>query len=240
MSSSTLIETEPKITLAYYPDGHVWEGRVSSVTDQRVKTTQYEYDLHFSTGLPCPGRGLVTKITNPDGTTKVFDYDVYGNKLTEQDENGKVTTHTYDAYNRLLSTKLPYTPANPNSKTVFDYTATSGASPLSHTTKSARRTTIGSGTPEAVVLGQTFDANFRLASKIEGEGSPIAGTTSFGYDFGGNQTTITDPRQKITRNEYDNRNRKISTTNALNQVTQWDYDPAGNVLKVTRPGVALI
>ena len=50
---------------------------------------------------------------------------------------------------------------------------------------------------------------------------------------------MTDPRSKITHNEYDDRNRKTSTTEAYTTIlaitTLWHYDPANNINQIDRP-----
>lgn len=226
-----------KTTLIYYPAGHAWEGRVKQVTDQLSQATTYEYDR--SGGLPCPGRGLVTKIVYADGKYKSFGYDAWGNKLWEENELRKRTTYTYDNYNRLTAVKLPNTIDVPNqSATTYDYTATSGASPYSHTTKSIRKTT----SPTGIITGQTFDAEFRVAKKIEAEGTAAAATSRFGYDPNGNETTVTDPRgaslgavNYSTTAQYDSRDRKTRSIAPapFNYFTDWGYDGVGNVLKLT-------
>ena len=55
----------------------------------------------------------------------------------------------------------------------------------------------------------------------------------------GNLTDVTDPRNKVTHNVYDNRNRKTSTTEAygtsLAATTVWHYDTASNIFQTDRP-----
>ncbi|MBA3272696.1 MAG: hypothetical protein H0T11_02335, partial [Chthoniobacterales bacterium] len=168
-------------------------------------------------------------------------YDDFGNKVWEKNEVGNRTDYTYDDYNRLSSTSVaapepppgatPYPAPTPSATTTFDYTGSNGTSAYSHTTKSIRKTT----SPAGIVTGQTFDNNFRLASTIQAEQEPaVRATTIYDYDGNGNQTSLIDPRNKPSTTIYDDRNRKKTVTNALNQITKWDYDNVGNVLILTR------
>src|SRR5207249_10103294 len=98
-----------------------WTDRVQTETDPLGRRTQYEYDHKFDingnpTAAACAGRGLITKITYPDdthngpypnGTSKSFGYDQYGNKLWEDNELRHRTRYTYDAYNRLTTFTTP-------------------------------------------------------------------------------------------------------------------------------------
>jgi RHS repeat-associated protein len=255
-SSSTLGRT----TFSYYPTTHVWADRVQTMTDPRGYRTTYEYDHHVSTGAQCPGRGLITKISYPDdkhidsahpnglypnGTSQVFTYDVYGNKLSETNELGQRTTYSYDDYNRLIGMKLPPTAQVSDSTTVYDYSATDGT-PYSHTTKSWRWKTTAANTSSHVITENLYDPNFRLSTKTESYGS-LNARTYYGYDANGNQTSVVDPRGSgaddlnyTTTTEYDLRNRKTKTTSPQAadgqiQITQWGYDDAGNVTSITRP-----
>jgi len=217
-TATSVTDSDPHITLTYYPVGDAWQDRVMTVTYPAncsgfVASETYEYDHMLDAngiigpnGAPAPGRGLVTKITHADGTFRSFTYDKFGNKISETDETVHTTTYTYDAYKRLKTVKNAL-----SQTTSYDYTATNGASSYSHTTNSVRKTT----SPTSVVTGQTYDNNFRVASKIEAEGSAIAATTTFGYDNNGNQTSMTDPLTHTTTTSYDNRNRKKTVTNAL-------------------------
>ena len=215
----------------YYPDGHVWEDRLATVTDARGKVTSYEYDKLFVNGVqsatPCPGRGLAMKITNPDGTYRTFKYDPYGNKIWEDNELRQATTYTYDVYNRLL------TRTDPLGRTTTTTYAHEGFSsnPLAHTLNQPRLIIHPSGNADAFL----YDANFRLISETRGYLTPEAGETTFAYDAVGNRTRVTDPMGRITTFAFDVRNRMTHLYAPLGRTTQWQYDAVGNVTKVIAP-----
>lgn len=205
--------TDPHTQYAYYTgvDGKPgWIDRVKKMTlpanvSGLVASETYEYDTD-SSGNGVPGRGQVTKITHTDGTYQSFDYDLYGNKLWEENELRQRTTYTYDEYSRLLTAK------NPLLKTMnYTYIPTNGGGlSYEHTTGNPDTVT----TPTGIVTSNIYDPNFRKTSTTAAEGTALAATTVFGYDNVGNLTLITDPLTHKTYNTYDTRNRKVTTTDA--------------------------
>jgi RHS repeat-associated protein len=235
-------DDDPHSTYTYYTanDISAWRDRVNTVTDPRGNRTQYEYDISPS-GVPIPGRGLVTKITymdDPHGpVSQSFTYDVYGNKLSETNELTKTTHYFYDDYNRLTKVTLPPTTQIPDPSTIYDYTPV-GRSPYSHTTKTVRLET----SPSNVATTSTYDNNLRLQTKAEGSQDPSSqAITQYAYDLNGNLRTVTDPRVNVTTTDYDSRNRKIQVTTAapFSLKTQWKYDAGGNVTSIIRPDTTL-
>ena len=234
-SATSVTDADPHTTFTYYQPGEAWPGRIKTITDPNGNVTTYEYDTPLTcnagAGLPCAGRGLVTKITYADGSIKKFGYDQFGNKTSETDENNLTTTYSYDEYNRLRFVTDPL-----SETTEYQYTPPNGASPLTHTTKSIRKTI---SPPQAcnaggITTGQTFDNNWRVLTKIQAEGSSVAATTTFGYDANGNVTSVKDPRNNTTTTTYDNRNRKTQETDPLLQLTKWFYDSVGNITSIQR------
>ena len=219
---------EPKTTYSYWNNA-AWADRVYQMTlpanvSNQVAYERYEYDRNAS-GAACPGRGLVTKITHADGNYQSFGYDQFGNKMWEENEKRQRTTYTYDNYNRVLSV------ANPLNKIeTFNYLKPGTSSSYLHTTDSVYTHTSRAG----IATVNDYDQNFRKTSTTVGPS-----ITHFDYDHVGNLTDITDPRLKITHNQYDNRNRKSQTTlgyqSDLPTTTVWHYDAANNINRIDRP-----
>lgn len=252
--SATRPSNGPKTTFTYYDENSPWHDRVKDMTDPKgafpgdpTHSLTYEYDKSFDasgvqTGTACSGRGLVTKIINPltaadNGVRsfKTITYTRFGDKASETDETGRQTTYTYDDYRRLKTMTEPG-----QAPTSYDYTATGGQNPYSHTSKSWTTQT----SPSGVVTTRTYDANLRVSRETAASGSAVAATTSYGYDANGNQTSVTDPRGNAgypgyynTTIAYDSRNRKTRETSPapLNYMTSWGYDPVGNVTSISRP-----
>ena len=83
--------------------------------------------------------------------------------------------------------------------------------------------------------GQRLRRKFPAINYAPACNTPEVAWTWFEYDHNGNVTKVTDPRGYETTSTYDERNRRKTTTNALNQTTSWAYDKANNLTKETRP-----
>jgi RHS repeat-associated protein len=230
--------SDPHTHYDYYPSG-VWADRVQKVTHpannkntvcaQNVASETYDYDRN-SSNAPVAGRGLVTKLTHADGTYQAFGYDVYGNKLWEQNENGasERTSYQYDSYNRVISVTAPL-----NHVTTYTYDHIHGGneSAVSHTTNSPHTVT----DPAGVVTTDIYDNNF-LKTTSQIASNPPA---TFGYDEVGNQTDVTDPRGNKTHTDYDVRDRKQVVRAAygtnIQQNTTFHYTDGINVTQIDHP-----
>lgn len=222
------------VSYDYYPDGHPWEDRLKTTTDQRGNVTTFEYDLKFVYGVQtteaCPGRGLLTKITNPDGTYKSFGYDIYGNKIWAEDESRNRTAFTYDCYNRLRTT------TDWLGRVAEIRYGDTDAEALAQTDRLPKRVI----SPAGRLTSLFYDANRRLTLKAEADGVPGVKYWRFEYDAVGN---VTKQREQVggswaaeiwrdTTWSYDNRNRKITEYAPLGRNTDLGYDAAGNVIWV--------
>jgi RHS repeat-associated protein len=235
---------DPYTHYEYYTSGP-WIDRVKKMTgpapnyENSVQTWEvYEYDRK-SDGTPCAGRGLVTKITCADNSSKSFAYDQWGNKVSEWNELGERTDYVYDGYNRVTSsTKIMAPSANELTSYTYNPTNGGGGSSYLHTTNNPNTVTA----PTGIMTSNVYDENFRKTQ------TSVAGrTTWFHYDPVGNLQCVTDPRGSgecpspntqcayTTRTEYDTRNRKWHVWDAQNHLTTFTYDNASNVRYIDRP-----
>lgn len=225
-------DTEPHVELDYYPSGHPWADRVSTVKDQRAHSTTYEYDRD-SASQPCAGRGLVTRITHLDGTYISFAYDPLGNVIAAENELRQRTNFSYDDYGRLITVAPPA----PAGTTTFTYERAGTADPYLHTARAVHLVTDGAG----VTAETSYDQNFRRASIAQLDGTDTPPTTSFEYWPVGLLKAVHDPRNYnwATTYTYDDRNQLETVTTPVTggsvYPTVIHHDPAGNVAYVDRP-----
>jgi RHS repeat-associated protein len=216
--------TDPlgKVTLYQYYTSGPNTDRVWKVTDPLSHTTTYEYNL----------RGQVTKLTRPDGSFTQTGYNPDGSLAWASDELGHTTSYTYDEYKRVLTTTDAL-----NHTTTNSYALDSAwANPLLHTTTSLKYVNSPSGKNTVF----DYDANFRKIDQVAALGTPDEAWTLFEYDEVGNLIKTTDPRFKQTSFGYDDRDRQVTVTDALNQTTSTMYDLCGNKKKVTHPDAKFV
>lgn len=119
-------------------------GRTTKTTDPLGRSTGYGYDP------PAAGPLLTETTTNPKGWTTVTSLDPsWGNPISVQDVNGRITTAHYDALGRTTAVWLPGNPvSNPNPSGQYSYSYPTGAaiSALSMTVASAGSNVSGSAT----------------------------------------------------------------------------------------------
>ena len=223
---------------------HNIDGRESVVTNRRGYITRYFYD----------DRGNVTVKVDADGAT-VYDYDADDNLLSTMNPRGEMSTATYDdrrnqvtqandlghtvtfEYNqRGQETKIYDARGNAPFVNVYDSLGNlrQVTDPLGH---------VATQTPNAkgliasrvdALLGETtltYDAAGNKLTEIDSEGH----VTSFTYDANGNVKTETRQRtvngvlvDEITTYDYDKLNRLFRTTDPLGNVSEVEYDEAGN------------
>jgi len=155
----------------------------------------------------------------PAGQKQTRTYDAEGNLISLTDYNGKTTTYTYDALNRLIA-KTPDASLGDHA-VGFTYTATGKRASM----------TDASGTTT-----YTYDNLDRLKTKATPQG-----TLTYTYDAAGNVASMTSSNANgvSVGYTYDNLNRLATVVdNRLpvgQNTTTYAYDPASNVATVTYP-----
>jgi RHS repeat-associated protein len=238
-------------------------GLLKSTTNQRGKTTSYDYDAS----------GNLTKITAPLNLKTTFTYDSSGRKTSERDPRGNVpdpptgflTQWAYDAVDHVTT----LTDARGNA-TTYDYydneqlwkqtrTDTGGALRVtSFEYDSANRLWKSTDPRNGVETrlywpdGQlksvesaegrkttyTYDNAGQLTSVVEPNGNVVGATASdwtwtYGYDNAGNRTSEAHPDAGTTTIAYDALNRPTQWTDPLNHATSVQYDANDNVTQRT-------
>jgi RHS repeat-associated protein len=178
-------------TFAYNADD-----QVNSTTDRNGRLRTMSYDtLNRETGE--------TWKTSAAGSTvniQTFTYDAAGNQLTAVDGNGAYTM-AYDVLNRMTSEQEPYSQAL---TFTFDaasnrLTRTDSQSGVATETYDALNRLVTyeygvSGLATVMLEQQTWTVRDQLATQtrsyIDGTGTHLVGTTSYGYDNAGRETNL--------------------------------------------------
>lgn len=194
--------------------GHDASGRMVWRTDPRGNVSGGD-PLRYRTHFTYTDADQLLSITDPLGHVTAFEYDPVGNRTKVTDPRDKVTLLGYDALNRPTS----ITDANNGvSSTAYD--------------------SVGNVDFQTTPMGDKTSFAYDFAGQLTGMTMPrgnVSGATAetytwhYGYDLAGNQTTVTDPADKVTTTTYDNLNRPTLVTDPLNHTTGTGYDNAGNV-----------
>jgi YD repeat-containing protein len=236
-------------------------GLLKSVTNQRSKTTSYEYD----------SAGNLTKVTSPLGLKTTMTYDSSGRMLTSRDPRGNVpnppagylTQWAYDDADHVTS----LTDARGNA-TSFDYYDNELLWKVTRNDGSARVTTYeydnanrpwkttdprsgvdtrlywpddklkSDQSAEGRKTTYDYDDAGQLTTLVEPNGNATGGTPSdwtrtYGYDNAGNRTSEAHPDGGTSLIAYDALNRPDQWTEALNHATSVEYDANSNITKRT-------
>ena len=199
--------TRPLITTTYD-----LVGNVIALTDARGNTTNTTYDAANR-----PIQVQAPAVTLPEGgtarpTTSTV-YDLAGNATRVTDPNGHVVINTYDALNRLWTTRDAA-----NILVTNEYDA--------------------AGNRTAVIDGKSQRTEFKYdgLNRLTETKDPANQSVLFTYD-GVNKTARVDSKGQRTEYAYDTRNRltTVSYMGASGENRTYGYDNVGNLLSVTQP-----
>ncbi len=185
-------------------------GNVESITDEREKTTQFEYDA----------LNRLTKTTDAQGGEIKRKYDDRGNLIEIQDPNQGITFYEYDRNNRLLKVIRPMTEL-----TSYEYDA------------AGNRTAVFDSKGQKIAY--EYNAINRLERVLyyaaDDHSNPVK-AVDFTYDDLGNIKTYDDGTTSAAYT-YDDLQRKIEeTVNYGSFSLSYDYTYYDNGLKKTYTG----
>ena len=204
----------------------------ATVTDPAAGTTSYVYSatgkpikitdpLNQTKVLTYNSRGMNTSVTDPTESTSYASYDKLGNITELKGPLGAKTSYVYDCVGRLTSET---TPSGGSIK--YTYNAHGLMSKILNARGQAKDI--------------TYDSIGRITGYTRKEGT-ASFTAEFTYDLNGNILTAKDPKGTITRT-FDALNRVLTytytydcTTNANKKTIKYEYDPVGNLVKLTYP-----
>jgi RHS repeat-associated protein len=194
--------------------GYSTSGFVASLTDYRGTPTSFVRDT----------RGLETSRTEAVGQTEARNittawHATFRLPLTIT-RPGQRTTYTYDSSGRMTSSTLTDTATGATRSWAYTYDAQGLLAMVN-----------GPRTDVADITQYSYDAQGNLATTTNALGHLTRFTS---YDAHGRPLAMTDPNGLITTYAYDLRGR-LTSRNAGGQVTSYSHDPAGQLIRITRP-----
>ncbi len=225
-------------------------GNMTSMTDGRGSTSVYVYDEN----------GNMTSKTDAQGNTWGYSYDTVGNLVSETDPLGNTISYQYNKLGMLL---LKTFPSGDTEEFTYDangnmtsYKDANGNITAYEYDKMNRQTAVHM--PEGMDITFEYNAMGRLIAEHKPSGTwryeydnrnrrvksidPMGNETIFSYlgsagcescGSEGNISSVTDALGNITRYDYDPLGRKILETDANNKSIEYDYDPNGNLIRQT-------
>ncbi|MFZ6682219.1 RHS repeat-associated core domain-containing protein [Undibacterium sp. Tian12W] len=224
--------------------------QLTSSTDAKGTKTAYSYFAKGTRADQSLGSyihvgnddaGNTTSLTLSDRLTR-FQNDIKGNKISETDAAGKVTTYAYDNNGKEISRSWIVTVMvngvstqkavsatrvlDAEGRVLSETDALGAISKTEYTTGGQVSATID---PQGRRTSYSYDDTGRLATTAYPDGK----TTIAIYDAGGNKVSETDRQGRTTRFEYDVLNRLTKTTLPDGSSTSTTYDDAGRVASTT-------
>lgn len=194
---------------------------LESVTDERGKITNYEFDPQYR----------LKKITDPLGHFKEFGYDLMSNMTSYKDPLGNMTDYVFDDFNRLKEVIYPAaTTVGTRLKERFEYDKTGRIKKYFDTADrlteytyndTTRTNTVKNAENEITTtkynqrfqtvevkdaINQVYTFNYDPLGRLLSQ-TRAGGTMSFEYDEVGNRKKRTDYAGRVTNYAHDNLNR---------------------------------
>ena len=214
----------------YYTDGGINKyGEMKSQTDRAGNMTSYDRDAN----------GNVTRVINPDGSTRVYTYDSKNNLLSEKDEEGKMTYYVYDANGVNLMKKVkpldgvtPYTTSANQSLFAIEsyvyYTAAEATTMCGKVINGLLKTTTNG---EGQVTTYTYDGNGYAKTTKDS----LNNTTTLTYNSIGFLMREQSPKGYVTNYYYDKVGRLLKKVQNGGETERYVYNALGNLVQLILP-----
>lgn len=174
------------------------QGRLTKFTDFAGNVTRFEYPS---------GGDKPSKIVNPDGSFRLYEYNSFGQVTRLVDEMGHETLNQYDDSGLLLQVR----DAESNATTY----AYSGGLKISETDP----------------LGRTTYYGYDSASRQVAVTNALGGVIQSVYQYFTNLTAVIDPVGNVTRFYYDQADRLIQQVDPGGRTNSFAYDASGDLIE---------
>jgi len=254
LSTAVLSAGEWITTSAYAYDD--WGRTISTTTFSRMDATYYDAAGHVTrTVQNCTAgdyadcRTVQYNAAYPDRNivTEKY-YDPAGHLVLVTNTLGVVSFYEYDASNQLVRTVENYDAGKAqNEDNLYNITTRYGYDAAGHQVRVTDTMDMVTWTGYDA-LGRVAAVTVNYTTTTPNPGPTTYNlVTTYGYDAAGNQVTVTNPGEMVTRNEYDELNRLVTTTVNYTTTTPnpdpatyklqtvYEYDAAGNQVTVTNP-----
>ena len=225
---------------ATFPDGTItensydFEGRVIAITDQERRTTNLEYDA----------LGRLTRTEFQDGSTQERSFDPSGRLISFKDENNNTHLHQYD---RAGQRTKEIDPTGRETEFVYDevgnvVSITDSLGRAIHFEYDGNHFLTKTLFPDGTEETFSYDDLSRLISVVDQEGRE----TRYSYDeasildpsggiYPSRISSVTDALNQVWTFDYDEVGNRIRQTNSNGNITRWEYDKRGRVIRRTLP-----
>ncbi len=178
------------------------------------------------------GEGRITSITDPLGSTIIYDYDFYGDLVAVTDQLGNVTRMTYDDSHRLLEIHDPLgqrgirTEYDENGRVIATVDGGGHRTEVEHDLDGQREVITDR-------LGHTSVQEYDADGNVTAVTNALGHTTRYTYDANGNAISVTNPLGQIETRTYNSAGLPQSITDAFGNTRTFTYDAAGRPMKFT-------
>jgi RHS repeat-associated protein len=219
--------------------------RANYLGESAMAVTSYQYD---ASGNLTRTAGAYTVQLGELPAIRSTTYTATGKRATDTDEIGRVTTYTYDALDRLVTTTRPdgttqtqtYDAENhrisstdaAGNTTLYAYDPVGRLIRTTSADGSSTNVTYdAAGHPTQTVdeLGHVRWTSYDAAGRAVGTTDPLGSTTHTIYDAAGNRTSVSDGLGHVTSFAYDAANRLIATTYPDGTADSTTYDADGRM-----------
>jgi RHS repeat-associated protein len=173
-----------------------------------------------------------------------YTYDDQGHVLTRTDENGNITSYTYDTNGNVTSVSAPIS-AGVYATTQYTYNSfgevLTSTDPLGNVTTNTYDTngnllTVTTPAPNGSTGASVTHFAYNALGQLTQITDPLTNVTTLTYTTAGLIATLKDTQNNLTTYAYDGHGNRTSVTDAASNQTTFAYDTGDRLKTITYPG----